>query len=694
MGKSLSLFELGETTDKALLVEALSREETSTWDPRRIYEALIKEAKVEPLVAHQITREVEEILLSSGIKRTTTAFIRELVNVKLFEHGLPGRIMDHARVGIPIYDVEEVIFFPNKENSNTSHNPESINLTLAETILKEYALKKVFSPDVADAHLEGDIHIHDLGMINRPYCSGQSPAYVIKFGLNIPSITSVSHPARHAEVLLAHLLKMTSVLQNHFAGAIGWDAVNMFFAPFIEGRSDKDVKQLAQMLIFEFNQLAGGRGGQVAFTDINLYWEIPAHFRDVPALGPGGEFTGKTYGDYLEESERFLKALFEVYLEGDAQGKPFFFPKPLLHITEDFFKTPGWEDMLEFACKVSSEKGNTYFVFDRGGQAKLSECCRLQFELTDEDLREASTPWKMRFAALQNVTINLPRVAYKAKTQEDLFSGIDRAMELAVLAHLQKRDFIKKLLSLRPSSPLGLLLIDHDGEPYLRWHKISFLVGILGLNEMVQYWTGHELHESEEAYKLGLAIVNYMSLKCKELGERFNLKLLLEQTPAESAAYRLARLDLKHYPDKASRVVKGNIQDGGVYYTNSTHFSYSADINPIDRVIKEGEFHPFIKAGAITHIWMGEHKPNPKALAKFVERAFRHSQNTQIAFSPEFTVCFKCGRTSRGLSDHCPYCGSKDVDGITRITGYFTRISSWNKGKRAELRDRKRVKVA
>ncbi len=693
MTRSLSLFEVAETTDKALLVEAISKEETSTWNPRRIYEALIREAKVEPLVAHQITREVEEILLKSGIKRITTAFIRELVNVKLFEYGFPGRIRDHARVGMPIYDVEEVIFFPNKENSNTSHNPESINLTIAETILKEYALKKVFSPDVADAHLEGDIHIHDLGMVNRPYCSGQSPAYVVKFGLNIPSITSVSHPARHAEVLLAHLLKMTSVLQNHFAGAIGWDAVNMFFAPFIEGRSDEDVKQLAQMLIFEFNQLAGGRGGQVAFTDINLYWEIPAHFRDVPALGPGGELTGKTYGEYFEESQRFLKALFEVYLEGDAQNKPFFFPKPLLHITEDFFKTPGWEECLELACKVASEKGNTYFVFDRGGQAKLSECCRLQFELTEEDLKEADTPWKMRYSALQNVTINLPRIAYKAKTQEDIFTGIDKAMELAVLAHLQKKDFIRKLLSLGKASPLALLLIDHDGEPYLRWNKISFLIGLLGLNEMVQYWTGKELHESEEAFKLGLTIVNYMSLKCEELGEKFNLKLVLEQTPAESTAYRLARLDLKHYPDKASRVVKGNIQDGGVYYTNSTHINYSVDIDPIDRVIKEGEFHPFIKAGALTHIWMGEYKPDPKALSKFVIRTFRSSNNTQIAFSPEFTICLDCGRTSRGLSEECPYCGSNNVDGITRITGYFTRTSSWNRGKRAELKDRRRVRL-
>jgi len=694
-GRQGHLFENeAESTDLALMVDALAQEESSPWDVSRIRDALIIEAGVDPITAEAIALEVEEDLVKYNRSRVTTSIIREMVNVKLFQRGLEAKLADHSRIGLPVHDLEKMMLTRNKENSNTSHNPESINLSIAEMVLKEYALTKVFTKDVAEAHLSGDIHLHDLGMVNRPYCSGQSVAYVARYGLNIPSITSVSNPAKHADVLLAHILKMTSVLQNHFAGAIGWDAVNMFFAPYLTDWTYEQHKQLAQQLIFEFNQLAGGRGGQVAFTDINLYYEIPNHFRDVPAIGPGGKFTGKTYAEYDKESKMFARALFDVYMEGDSRGQPFFFPKPLLHITDYFFKEEGWEAFLDLACEIASEKGNTYFVFDRGGVAKLSECCRLSFELTPEDLDEAKHPWKMRYCALQNITLNLPRAAYKSGGDEEmLFDIIEQEMELAAKAHMQKRAFIKNILDLGVNGPLAALAISHDDESYLRMRKASHLIGILGLNEMVQAMTGCQLHESEHAKQLGKAVIQYMDLKCQQLSERFGLKIVLEQTPAESTALRFAKLDMKAYPDIACKYIKGSPEKGEIYYTNSTHLNYRLVQDPIDKVMLEGELHPMIKAGAITHIWMGEHKPDPKALASFVIKAFRHTENAQIAFSPEFTICNECGHMERGLMDSCSRCGSEDVDGITRVTGYFTRTSSWNAGKRGELRDRARVPV-
>ncbi|WP_303321769.1 anaerobic ribonucleoside-triphosphate reductase [Cloacibacillus evryensis] len=694
-GRQGHLFEnKGESTDLALMVDALAQEERSPWDASRIRDALIIEAGTDPATAEGIALEVEDDLLKYGRSNVTTSIIREMVNVKLFQRGLEAKLADHSRIGLPVHDLETMMFNKNKENSNTSHNPESINLSIAEMVLKEHALTKVFSKDVADAHLKGDIHLHDLGMVNRPYCSGQSVAYTARYGLNIPSITSVSNPAKHADVLLAHMLKMTSVLQNHFAGAIGWDAVNMYFAPYTVGWDYDKYLQLAQQLIFEFNQLAGGRGGQVAFTDVNLYYEIPNHFRDVPAIGPGGKFTGKTYSEYDKESKMFLRALFDVYMRGDSRGQPFFFPKPLLHITDYFFKEEGWEECLDHACRLSSEKGNTYYVFDRGGVAKLSECCRLSFELTPEDLNEAKHPWKMRYCALQNITLNLPRAAYKANGDDGmLFDIIDEEMELAAKAHLQKRAFIKNILDLGVKGPLAALCVSHDDEPYLRMRKASHLIGILGLNEMVQAMTGAQLHESEEAETLGRAVIQYMDLKCQQLSERYGLKIVLEQTPAESTALRFAKLDLRAYPEIAKNYIKGNFESGEIYYTNSTHLNYKLVQDPIDKVTREGELHPMIKAGAITHVWMGEHKPDPKALASFVMKTFRHTENAQVAFSPEFTICNECSHMERGLSDHCELCGSEDVDGITRVTGYFTRTSSWNAGKRGELKDRARRPV-
>jgi ribonucleoside-triphosphate reductase len=221
-------------------------------------------------------------------------------------------------------------------------------------------------------------------------------------------------------------------------------------------------------------------------------------------------------------------------------------------------------------------------------------------------------------------------------------------------------------------------------------HRASFLVGMVGLNELVQIHTGQEMHQSKQAFKFGLKVIAHMKLLVDKFSQRYGTRFVLEQTPAESTAYRFAKLDLKYHSPKSGHIVKGDISKGEVYYTNSTYLNNSAVLNPIERVRQEGLFHPLIEAGALTHIWLGEARPLKSSLANFVIKTFQWTQNDQIAFSPEFTTCNRCNRTSRGLRSSCVYCGSEDVDGITRITGYFTKISSWNKGKIGELRNRYR----
>jgi anaerobic ribonucleoside-triphosphate reductase len=682
-----------ESTDIALFVRT-SSEDMEGWDRAKIVDALIRETYVDDDTAQEIAREVEELIRQSRISVITAPLIRELVNAKLIGRGMEQARRMHTRLGVPLFDVDQMILRPNKENANVPHGPEATNLTLAEGIKKEYALLNVFSQYVADAHIKGDIHLHDLGFIDRPYCSGQSLEYIKKFGLSLPNSLAMAKPAKHPEVLLAHMVKFAAALQSNFAGAIGWDAVNIFFAPYLEGLSDRRIRQLAQMLIFEFSQQAVARGGQAIFTDINLYWEIPKHFEEVPAIGPGGAYTGKTYSEYLNLSQKFAWMLFDVYKEGDGSGRPFFFPKPLVHITEKFFRTPGHEEFLYHICDVASEKGNTYFVLDRGETAKISECCRLSFKLEQSDLADAKEPWKMRYSALQNVTLNLPRIAYEAEGNDSrLFEMLSRRMELAAQAHKEKKEFIERLLSHGQSGPLAMLCMDRDGSPYLRMHRATYLMGMLGLNEMVRCHLGEELHESEEALKFGLKVIAHMNLMANRLAERHGMRFVLEQTPAESTAYRFAKLDLRHFGRQAAETVKGNLERGEVYYTNSTLFNVAAPMNPIERVKFEGLFHPLIEAGALTHIWLGESRPSKESLANFVIKTFKYTKNDQICFSPEFTTCLSCERTSRGLSEHCLYCGSKEVEGITRITGYFTKISSWNKGKIGELRDRFRNKT-
>jgi ribonucleoside-triphosphate reductase len=309
--------------------------------------------------------------------------------------------------------------------------------------------------------------------------------------------------------------------------------------------------------------------------------------------------------------------------------------------------------------------------------------------LDDQDLSEAKTPWKMRFSAMQNITLNLPRLAFMSDRDDDkLFENITENLELAVKAHMQKKEFLSELLRLGNRGPLALLAMDLDGEPYYRIDKSTFLIGMVGLNEMVQYHTGKQLHESRDSIKFGLKVISHMKKEVERLGKEYKIKLPLEQTPAESTAYRFAKLDMKEFPLAASSVVKGNKSTGEVYYTNSTYLNVSSDISPIERVKIEGKFHPLIEAGALTHIWLGESKPSAESIANFVKKAFFHTENVQIAFSPEFTACLDCGKTERGLRDNCSKCQSPNVEGITRVTGFFSKISSWNKGKTGELKDR------
>ncbi|MBN2405746.1 MAG: anaerobic ribonucleoside-triphosphate reductase [Coriobacteriia bacterium] len=681
-----------DSTDIALLVSTNSRQEIDTWDRVKIVDSLIKEAGTEATLAEEIAAAVEDRIERSNLMTVTTAIIRELVDLEFLERGLTVMHQRHSQLGLPMWDVEQIITNANKENSNTTHNPESINLTIAETILKEFALRRVFSEDVAEAHYVGDLHLHDLGFIIRPYCGGHSLEYIKKYGLNLPNITSVSKPAKHPEVLIGHMVKMAAALQAHYAGAVGWEAVNVFFAPYLVGKTEDEIDQLAQMLIFEFNQLAGARGSQVVFTDFNLYYNVPRHFADTPAIGPGGEYTGKTYKEYEKEAQAFVRAMFNVYMRGDAHGKTFVFPKPLLHINQDFFNTAGHEEFMELACTVASKQGITYFVFDRGDEVTVSQCCRLKLKLSEEQLGETKTPERMRFSALQNVTINLPRIAYKAQGNDQaLFMELNKALELVAKAHVQKREFIKELMDLGSEGPLGLLTQTLDGQPYLNMDRLTYLAGLIGLNELVQVHTGRQLHEGEDALRFGLRVISAMSLKCRELSKRYNINMVLEESPAESAGYRLAKLDMKYWPQLTSEVVKGDVTSGNYYYTNSIHMAADAPIDYITRVQDQSRFHPLIEAGAIVHVWLGESEPDPKAIESFVVKTFHNTQCSQIAFSPEFTVCESCRRTSRGLKAQCPLCGSMEVYGVTRIVGYFSKVQTWNRSKVGELYDRVRT---
>lgn len=678
-----------ETTDITLFVRT-SGEEVARWNRRRIVEALIREAAMDEETAETISREVEKQIVSSGISLLTTALIRELVDAKLIERGLEHAQRLHARLGFPLYDVRQLIRHQNKENANVPHAPEGTSLALVEGIKREYALHDVFSREVGDAHLSGDLHLHGLGYVDRPYSAFQSLEYLKKFGLRLPHSVTVAGPARHAEVLLAHMVRFGASLQGHFAGVIGWDAINHSFAPYLAGMGERELEQFAQMLIYEFSQLTSSRGGQAIFTDIHLCWEVPDVLAELPAVGPGGKTTGRTFREYGDDARRFARALMAVYREGDAAGKPFIFPRPIVHITDAFFRTPGHEAFLEDVCGVAAAKGNPFLVLDRENHSRVFPCGCVDFGREAPD--NAPEPWKRRCASIQNVTLNLPRLGYRAREADDsrLFSLLDEAIGLAANAHIQKRHFIEELLSLGAAGPLAMLAMQNDGSSYFRMTEATYLIGVTGLNELVHIRKGKQLHESGEALAFGLSLMGHMREQIDRRCGIHGMNFVLEQTPAETTAYRFARLDLKHFSPLPGRYVRGDLARGEIYYTNATHLHPAAPVDPPTRIRLEGLFHPFFRAGAVTHIELGAAEPRADLLAALIVQAFHETKNNQIVFSPEFTCCDRCGATLRGLHEKCGRCGSMEVDGLARITQYYSKVSGWNRGKRAELRNRNR----
>lgn len=680
----------GTSTDNSLLVDPGSRDELLTWDKVRIQQALMREADLDFYDARKIAGAVEQKVLDSGMQRISTSLIRELVDNELFERGFSSKLNRQSVIGMPKYDLDQLIFSRSKENSNiTANNPEAINLAIAETTLKQYALEEVFSREVAEAHLTGMVHVHDLGYPTRVYCSSHSLEYLKKFGLSLQNLDTKSAPAKHARTLTGHLNTFLASMQAYYAGALGVGYINILYAPYLEGMDYKQMQQEAQHMIFSGSQSAFSRGGQTLFLDFNIHTGVPKYMQGIEAIGPGGKLTGKTYGEYADIASQFCRALLDVWRHGDSHNRVFAFPKCDFHINADSFSDPAQLELLKYACQIAAENGVPYFVFDRD-EVTLSACCRLRTAIEDNYMLEHLE--SMRFCGFQNVTINLPQAAYRVGRDryDDLIREIDAGMEIACKAHLEKRRFIKRLMS-GPQMPLWEIgKVASDGRPYVDLETATYIIGLVGLNECVQYLTGEELHESDKALKTGLRIVAHMNAKAKEFSKRYHLKFSLEESPAESASRRLAKIDQRRYPE-ASRMLRGSVDQDEVYYTNSVHLRANAPVDMITRVRMQSKFHGMIDSGAIIHAFVGERLPSAESIFNLVEKTFHKTMAAQLAISPEFTVCSVCNYMSVGDHNECPKCGAKNyVSNVARELDYEAEDPVWDVSHMSMIDDRSR----
>jgi ribonucleoside-triphosphate reductase (formate) len=676
-----------DSSDIELLVRR-SDDDLALFDSQRIVDALVRETNLDRELATQISLDVRRFIEKLGPRALSSSLIRGLVDAKLLELGLEEAHRAHTRLGVPFYDVHRIIQSSFRESSCHPCGPEGTSLMLAEAIKREYAIQSVFSEQIANAHLVGDIHIHEIGAIDRPYSIMSSVDYVKQFGISLPQGFASSSPARRADVLIAHITKVSAAMEGYISGPVVWDSLNYFLAPFLAGLDINATKQLAQALVFEFSAPAVAHSGQSVFADLHLDWEAPFYLKSVKALGPSGLPMGKTYGEYMPEAQRFLQTLLDVFIEGDALGRTFFTPRLLLHINRRFNEMPGYRGILEQASRLAVERGGFTIAFDRDDDRAFAR----RYGVDDDRSAERAESHSWRSAQLQVVSLNLPRVGYLASgDQLKVFEELTRLMEVAAQAHLEKRVFLEKLLALGEKGPLALLAARTSGVPLLRLAWTTHSVGVVGLNELCRAVLGADIHHSEETLEFALRVLTHLKRESRRLSNKHKARFLLTGRSNELAAARLARLDLRLFGATAGKVVFGDVAGDAAYYTDSVRLAASSDVTVLDRVRTEGIFHQLGLTDIATEIWMGSVAPTAEDLGRLISQAFYQSSCLGLVFCPEFTACADCGRHTGGLHADCGHCGSDRTDWLAYGGDRYGYTSSWDPGRLSELKDRKRV---
>lgn len=713
-----------------------------TWNREAIVKQLLTETKlakdfydISPLSqqdAEEIASDVERRVLNLRLKFVSGPLIRELVNNILLsrakdkpEYSLYRNIL--TRVGAPVYDAYLMDVgqgYKANENANLQPNAETSHKRKADWVSgEEYLL--LMQPKLADAHLSGDLHIHDLEYFGtRPFCQDWDLRYFFYYGLmpdGMGTRTSVAGPARHPEVAILHTAKILASAQTNFAGGEGFYNFLVFLAPFMRGIKYERIRQLMQMMFFEYTQAYVARGGQLVFSNIQVQPGVPELWRKMPVV-VNGQVGPDVYGTYEDEVRMMFKALYEVALRGDFRGKPFNFPKLENSLSPEFFK-PEYDDFWLDVHKVVAKFGTPYFdnlmppYRGYGKGVSCYQCCAYCFVETPENNPEFDE--KMNFVdgkhfsmgSWQVVSLNLPRLAYKADHDDNrLFEEARKLMDQAVEIFKIKRKWME-LIRKRNRIPFATQRpIDPrtgaKGEPAIDFEGLVSTIGLVGGNEMAQWHTGFQLHENEDAVKILVRLILEMQNYKKELEAKTGLKLALARTPAESTAQRFGVADLltPAFHDKAEKTVKGDLakaqhmlsegeKDVSIYYNNGTHVYVGANIGLLERIKTEQKFFPLLNGGNMLHVWLGEASPDPEALYKLTQRISTQSQIGYYAYTKDLTVCNDCGVVSSLISKTCPSCGSSNVEWWSRVTGYYQAVSGWNEAKKAELQNRFRVAV-
>ena len=636
------------------------------------YASKVKDGKIQ---VEDIQDSVESVLSRGGYEEVAKAYIlyrkqREKIrNVK-------ATMLDYKEL---VNDYVNSLDWRVKENSTVTYSVGGLILSNSGAITANYWLSEVYDQEIADAHRNADIHLHDLSMLTG-YCAGWSLKQLIKEGLGgIPGkITSA--PAKHLATLCNQMVNFLGIMQNEWAGAQAFSSFDTYLASFVkyDQLSYDQVKKCIESFIYGVNTPSRW-GTQAPFSNITLDWVVPKDLADQKCI-IGGKEMDYTYGDCQKEMDLVNRAFIEVMIEGDANGRGFQYPIPTYSITRNF----DWSDtennrlLFEMTAKYGTPYFSNYINSDMEPSDVRSMCCRLRLDL--RELRKKSGGFfgsGESTGSVGVVTINMPRIAYLSQTPEEFYKRLDKMMDIAARSLKTKRTVITKLLN------EGLY-------PYTKHYLGSFdnhfsTIGLVGMNEacLNAPWLRKDLTNAE-SQQFTKDVLNHMRERLSDYQEQYGDLYNLEATPAESTSYRFAKHDVKRYPDI---ITASNSMEDTPYYTNSSHLpvSYTSDI--FDALDVQDELQTLYTSGTVFHAFLGEKLADWKVTANLVRKIAENYRLPYYTISPTYSICKEHGYLS-GEQDVCPKCGRK-TEVYSRITGYYRPVQNWNAGKTQEFKDRK-----
>ncbi|MBR6934536.1 MAG: ribonucleoside triphosphate reductase [Clostridia bacterium] len=635
------------------------------------YEPKIKDGLI---AVEDIQDSVEAVLVQAGYADVAKAYIlyrkqrEKLRNMK-------STILDYKEL---VDNYVQSIDWRVKENSTVTYSVGGLILHNSGAITANYWLSEIYDDEIANAHKNADLHLHDLAMLTG-YCAGWSLKQLIQEGLGGIPGKITSSPASHLATLCNQMVNFLGIMQNEWAGAQAFSSFDTYLAPFVkaDNLSYRDVKKCIESFIFGVNTPSRW-GTQAPFSNITLDWTVPNDLAELNCIVGGKEMPYK-YKDCKVEMDMVNKAFIEIMIEGDANGRGFQYPIPTYSITRDF----DWSDtennrlLFEMTAKYGTPYFSNYINSDMEPSDVRSMCCRLRLDL--RELRKKSGGFfgsGESTGSIGVVTINMPRIAYLSKTPEEFYKRLDHMMDIAARSLKVKRTVITKLLN------EGLY-------PYTKRYLGTFdnhfsTIGLVGMNEacLNAKWLKKDL-TNVEAQEFTKDVLNHMRNRLSDYQEKYGDLYNLEATPAESTSYRLAKHDVARYPD----IITAGGDCGTPYYTNSSHLpvNYTSDI--FDALDIQDELQTLYTSGTVFHAFLGEKLPSWKSAANLVRKIAENYKLPYYTMSPTYSICRKHGYLT-GEQYRCPHCG-EITEVYSRITGYYRPVQNWNAGKTQEFKDRR-----